>query len=1122
MRTQFLVAAVLCWLGVMAPGSAAQQPSSSDQQATASVSGTVDLGAQLVTVTPAMPRDRRQGLSFGALIEQVTAGGPADKAGIKIGDVIQSIDDKPVLKADDVAAALAPLKPAATVRLTLVRSGQVAEVTITLAAPPVVIAGPEPKGEPVLMLDTGGHMALIRGLAFTADGRHLLSAGDDKVVRVWDWASGTTVRTLRGEIGPGREGTINALALSPDTRLDADSGKGWLAVGGWFNQNEDKYGLIRLYDLASGRLLRLLLSGHRSIVLDLAASPDGRRLISGSDDKTAIIWDLGGVSAASTESARLLHRLEGHTDRVNAVAFTPDGQRAVTGSFDRTLKLWEVTSGRLIATMTGHGAQVQTVAVSPRDGTIASGDRSGEIRLWDGRTGRLTKVLSRAQPRGIGKLAFGPDGASLLATASMGQGERQNQVWDLGSGKVVATYTGHDNIVAAGSISPDGLRLAATGGGSNHEIHVWDLATGARRTGPDGKLLTLAGTGQTKWTAGFSADGRSIAWGSTSRQDSPTNRGPLQFQLRLPSATEHLGSPEPIGPAEAADAKRWRLASASQGGLSLSHRKGGSLGYDAILDISRDGRTVASIERPPDDGYAHRSYTFTPDGRSIVSGGGAGFITAYGLDGKPLGNFVGHEGDVWAVAPSPDGHYLVSASHDQTVRLWSLASRELIVTLFHGNDGEWVMWTPQGYFTGSDHAEQIVGWQQGYGPEHAARYVAADQLRHILRRPDIVERAIVLADAKKAVAELAATGPTLTELVRRPPPEVLLVSEGNASATGRAVLVLEVERTGRALTGFDIVLGTSDATGLFKAERKLVHRPASVPAGYRRRYPDRDLQAVEVDLREGRNLISVVARTEVGETTSAPTVVVSQVDRLGTREGTLRILAIGIDRYPQASYPGSLTFAGKDARDFAATAAREMGRRHAGVVSEVLYNGAGGRLEPTKANIEAALGRLAQAGAADTVVLFIAGHGERQRGQYVVLPTDHRRTRADEPGEGVVAWRTIRDALSNAAGRRLVFLDTCHAGNAYNDGLSGDTRNLAFVAFTAAQQNGIAKEDRSLGQGRFTYAVRKGLEGEAMEGDTVEVYDLGRYVSRKVRDLSNGQQQAEFFPGTSNFVLVRR
>src|SRR5205807_7754580 len=101
MRMHFLVAVVLCGLSVMASGSAAQAPSSSGQQAAASATGAAYLGAELVTVTPAMPRDRRQGLSFGALVEQVTAGGPAAQAGVKIGDVIQSIDDKPVLKADD-------------------------------------------------------------------------------------------------------------------------------------------------------------------------------------------------------------------------------------------------------------------------------------------------------------------------------------------------------------------------------------------------------------------------------------------------------------------------------------------------------------------------------------------------------------------------------------------------------------------------------------------------------------------------------------------------------------------------------------------------------------------------------------------------------------------------------------------------------------------------------------------------------------------------------------------------------------------------------------------------------------------------------------------------------------
>ena len=75
------------------------------------------------------------------------------------------------------------------------------------------------------MLDTGGHMALIRGIAFTPDGRQLVSASDDKTIRVWDLASGKTVRTIRGESAPGHAGKIFAMALSPDGK--------WLAAGGY-------------------------------------------------------------------------------------------------------------------------------------------------------------------------------------------------------------------------------------------------------------------------------------------------------------------------------------------------------------------------------------------------------------------------------------------------------------------------------------------------------------------------------------------------------------------------------------------------------------------------------------------------------------------------------------------------------------------------------------------------------------------------------------------------------------------------------------------------------------------------------------------------------------------------
>lgn len=184
--------------------------------------------------------------------------------------------------------------------------------------------------QPILQIDSGGHMAKIEDIFFTNDGKTLISASDDKTVRVWNIASGKTVRILRGQIGPGIEGKIFAAALSPDNR--------WLAVGGWIDSSTRRItpccGDIRLIDLLSGQVVRLL-KGHQSVILSLAFSADGRRLVSGSADKTARIWDIASGQSPYT--------LSGHHDAIYAVAFSPDGRLAVTGSDDDTLKLWDST-----------------------------------------------------------------------------------------------------------------------------------------------------------------------------------------------------------------------------------------------------------------------------------------------------------------------------------------------------------------------------------------------------------------------------------------------------------------------------------------------------------------------------------------------------------------------------------------------------------------------------------------------------------------------------------------------------------------------------------------------------------------------------------------------------------
>ncbi len=151
-------------------------------------------------------------------------------------------------------------------------------------------------------------------------------------------------------------------------------------------------------------------------------------------------------------------------------------------------------------------------------------------------------------------------------------------------------------------------------------------------------------------------------------------------------------------------------------------------------------------------------------------------LIAFNFAGKITGVFTGHDDDVLAVSASADGRYLVSGSADQTVRLWNLKTRELLVTIFSGEDGEWVMWTPQGFYASSDPGAELIGWQINHGPEHEAEYVTAAQLRQHLNRPDIVARAIQLASAETAVREAHGAAFNLSELLTKPVPRLRILS----------------------------------------------------------------------------------------------------------------------------------------------------------------------------------------------------------------------------------------------------------------------------------------------------------------------------------------------------------
>ena len=926
---------------------------------------------------------------------------------------------------------------------------------------------------PYLELDTNGHMALIRSLVFTPDGSQLISGSDDKTIRVWEADTGRIVQTIRGEIGDGDPGKVYALALSRDGRF--------LAAAGRNAGTEGTTESVRLYDLREGIPVGLL-KGHQEAILSLDFSPDGEKLVSGSTDDTSIIWDVRAKAP--------LAQLRGHQGDVNAVRFTSDGSAVVTAGDDNTLKVWRVSDGALLKTLTGHSDKVVALAISARDGAVASGALDGTIRLWDLRAGKSVKEI--AQGTEVMSLAFSPDGTRLLS--GVGRAPYVCHVYDVASGTELASYRGHDNIVLATAIAPDST-TAVTAGGDNNEIHFWNLR--------DGKpIRALAGIGRAVWSVGFSADSRFIAWGIEKPEGGTARAGPLAFTLRLPTQDSATGEPKQLGK----DTANFSRAELKHGDLSLATRASGDFGYLDLLDVVQDGKVVATIKRGEKEGYAHNTYSLTPDGKAVISGGGHGFLTAYDLKGRKLGEFVGHTSDVWAVAVSPDGRWLISGSDDQTLRLWNMQSFENVVSLFHGRDGEWVLWTPQGYYAASPSGDAHVGWHVNEGEGTLARFVSAAQLKAHFYRPDIVTRALVLGSAERAVDEAKDTRFALSELLQRKPPDFSIVAPKDHAALGTsaAEIVVDVPQAVDAIHGFDITVNG----------RRVASRAGGEAVG-----TGSDQRRFSVPLFGGENAIEVRGYNAIGQTTKGLTLTASG-EQDEERRGTLFVIAIGVDDYP--NFRQNLSFAGADARAFQEVLIAKAAPLHAKVKNLVLAKG--GDEPPTARNIDAALGALSEAGPNDTVVLFLAGHGVNDGPDYLFLPTDAKPKGTGFDRSTVINWNRLQHAVETSKGRRILIVDTCHSGNAFNARLIKDAADASIAVYAATDAETLAQERTALGHGVFTYAVIEGLKGGAdlSKDRLIEAQELSTYVEKIVRELTGDKQFPTFTEtGRSGFVISR-
>ena len=945
----------------------------------------------------------------------------------------------------------------------------------------------QPDAEP-----TDAGFTLFSRIAFTPDGERLVAFPDPDAAAVWSTHDATHTTTL----DPGAKihgfdlsadgARIAVLCFHPPTADGTPPARPFAIV--WDVATGDE--VCRLSDADSP-------DGQRKLIYprEIRFLKDGRRIATTEGDAYSVaLWD-------ATTGAWLgqgIHTLGSIMD----LSESPVDDRVAYASYSRFAGVYRFTSQLNAPLLCGGVGHSLTMSVDPATGLIAAGGAK-----WPPPYRLLTCVFDPSTGATVGDPiparahTFLPDGSGDLITNANDErtGFRRyatpgDEVWnhpapgtfvgsipstdgsrvlahhwnallllDASTGATVRAFDeihhGFDLIRAnLGAVSPDGDQVVFSRRAPPGAFAWWDetsdvtaTVTGHRR---NVRRFAFDRTGDRLVTA--SADGTARIWDAATRETLHVLTG---HDDMIWDACFAFDDGDVLTCSADATVRRW---DASSGEALATYPCG-------------PGELVWSIAVHEESGR-------------LAAAGTSGVIRVFDVDAPEAAPRVleGHTAAVQQLAFDDDGARIYSAGADLSLRVWDVEAESLLVTHVQYDDGDFVRYTPEGYFIGTPRGADI------------ARVVVESRLERGVW--PLSSYARILGDAEKVAAKLR--GDRMRAPVLPPAPTIDILSPVTGEVTSRGLTLeasaadrtgigrITVWQDGRPLDDARVAQGVVSNSSNTSSTIKLT---LEIPT----HRPDTEL-VVRAENRRG--ILSVPRRVRVVYEPPA---------------ADLYLLAMGVADYDDDGL--DLAYPVKDVDDLIARFEAERGTLYRDVHVHRLADD-----EVTGSNLRRARERfLHRAGEEDTIVVFAAGHGVRsETGEYYYLTPG---ATATDPYDGIersqleslVTWDRL------LARRRLLLIDTCHSGEAYGEGARGapamtsafqqdevDTAlGEGLYIFAASSEEGLAREQD--GNGLFTRALLDGLDGAAdASGDgLVDVAELMSYASQRVKDDSQQRQR---------------